>query len=209
MSMSYIYNCKLYKAHKDKDSINAAIINPINTELVKQIDDLQIVTEEEANVDDNIDDSLSFDSFQDDNLMDDSDSQLSSSEDDNDDEFKSFDDFNESDLDVDSEDGLASEDTLEVDPKSIQDSLDSSNDTSGVSRVVLKDNELWIHYNDKINLNNVMESVIYSMSEMYPDMEFNRLARTENAIVFIIDDSQSEENNDKSFEFEDEIDEEK
>lgn len=207
MSMSYIYNCKLYKAHRNKDSINAAIVSPINTELIKQIDDLQIITEESNNIEDNIDDSLSFDSFQSDDALDDSDNQSLDLDNDTDEELDSFDDFNQSDSDLDSEDDLENGDIQEVDPKVIQERLDDSSDTSGVSRVVLKDNELWIHYNDKINLNNIMESVIYSIIDMYPDAEFNRLARTENAIVFVVND-ESEKGDDEPSGVVDVIDEE-
>ena len=47
--------------------------------------------------------------------------------------------------------------------------------------------ELWIHYNDSINLNNVMEPVIAVLNAAnYFKLDFNRLARTENAIVFSI-----------------------
>ena len=50
-----------------------------------------------------------------------------------------------------------------------------------------------IHYNDSINLNNVMEPVISLLSNAgYSYLQFNRLARTENAIVFMINKSSSE-----------------
>lgn len=65
--------------------------------------------------------------------------------------------------------------------------LNSRSDTCGVSRVLIKDNELWVHYNDKINLNNVMGTAIELLNaSCYTYLEFNRLARTDNAIVFEI-----------------------
>lgn len=65
--------------------------------------------------------------------------------------------------------------------------LNSTEDTAGVCRIVIKEGELWIHYNDSINLNNVMEPVIALLNaSVYGSLDFNRLARTENAIVFSI-----------------------
>lgn len=65
--------------------------------------------------------------------------------------------------------------------------LNSRNDTQYVNRIMTKDNELWIYYEDKINLNTVMSSVIELLNASgYTYLEFNRLARTDNAIVFQI-----------------------
>lgn len=69
--------------------------------------------------------------------------------------------------------------------KRIKDSLNSREDTKGVNRILVKDKELWIYYQDKMNLNTVMAEVIeYLNSAGYTYLEFNRLARSENAIVF-------------------------
>ena len=69
--------------------------------------------------------------------------------------------------------------------------LNALADTAGVRRCVVKsDNELWIYYNDSINLNNVMEPVISVLNASdYSYLDFNRLARTDNAIVFSINES--------------------
>lgn len=74
----------------------------------------------------------------------------------------------------------------------INDSLDSimgllnaDAETSGVIRAAITDSELWLYYNDNTNLNNVMESVISRLnSASYTTLEFNRLARSNNAMVF-------------------------
>lgn len=72
---------------------------------------------------------------------------------------------------------------------SIKGMLNSRSDTCGVSRIQIKDRELWIHYNDNVNLNTIMEPVIALMnSSGYSKLNFNRLARTENAIVFFFDE---------------------
>ena len=63
--------------------------------------------------------------------------------------------------------------------------LNSDDDTQGVTRVCIKDDEMWIYYNDDMNLNNVMVDVIESLSASgYTYLQFNRLARSNNAIVF-------------------------
>lgn len=65
--------------------------------------------------------------------------------------------------------------------------LNSSEITNGVRRVnATQDSELWIYYNDDVNLNHVMESVISSVSTCCPNVQFSRLARTYNAVVFSV-----------------------
>lgn len=65
--------------------------------------------------------------------------------------------------------------------------LNARNSTAGVNRVSAKGDEVWIYYNDDINLNNVMTFVIDVLSAAnYHYLVFNRLARTDNAIVFTI-----------------------
>jgi hypothetical protein len=69
----------------------------------------------------------------------------------------------------------------------IKGTLNVRQDTTGVNRVQIKNDELWIYYNDDINLNNVMANVIGVLnSANYKYFEFNRLARTDNAIVFTV-----------------------
>ena len=78
--------------------------------------------------------------------------------------------------------------SLEVDI--IKGSLNVKEDTAGVSRIRVKDKELWIYYQDTVNLNNVMSFVIDTMNALgYTYLEFSRLARSDNAIVFDIYES--------------------
>lgn len=68
----------------------------------------------------------------------------------------------------------------------VKEMLNSEDSTSGVTLVMEHGDELWIHYNDKTNLNNIMEPVITALAkDGYNTLEFNRLARSENAIVFV------------------------
>ena len=50
-----------------------------------------------------------------------------------------------------------------------------------------KKHELWIYYNDNTNLNNVMQSVIDVVNALALKLlSFSRLARSDNAMVFDI-----------------------
>lgn len=76
----------------------------------------------------------------------------------------------------------------------IKGTLNSRQDTSGVIRTTVKDNEMWLYYNDSTNLNNVMAQVIDVVSNAgYNYLEFNRLARSDNAIVFEINPDTAQE----------------
>ena len=81
------------------------------------------------------------------------------------------------------------EDSGVQDAKSISDlvktSLNDNEDTAGVSRTAIKDDELWVYYEDSINLNKVMASAIETLNTLGYGLEFNRLARSDNAIVFL------------------------
>lgn len=72
-------------------------------------------------------------------------------------------------------------------PTEIKGLLNLRSDTSGVQRVAIKDQELWVYYSDNVNLNNNMVQVIEVIQAAnYYYLQFNRLARSDNAIVFEI-----------------------
>lgn len=67
----------------------------------------------------------------------------------------------------------------------VKSSLCQYPELSKFNRVLEKNNELWIYYNDDVNLNNIMGLVIEQLVDDHLDqLEFNRLARSDNAIVF-------------------------
>ena len=69
----------------------------------------------------------------------------------------------------------------------IKGTLNAREDTCGVTRLQVTDNELWIYYNDESNLNDKMVEVISVLNSTgYTYLKFNRLARSNNAIVFDI-----------------------
>lgn len=71
--------------------------------------------------------------------------------------------------------------------ESIKGTLNSQQLTCGVTRVAVKNDEVWCYYNYSVNLNEVMVKAIDLVSKAgYSYLEFNRLDRSYNAIVFVI-----------------------
>lgn len=83
----------------------------------------------------------------------------------------------------------------ELDLNELKYSLNNNDKTSGVSRIKTKNNELWIYYSDEINLNSIMVDAIEAVQSFDSDAEFNRLARSENAMVFQIPEGKANEGN--------------
>lgn len=78
-------------------------------------------------------------------------------------------------------------DDVVSDCETIKGTLNSREDTTGVNRLQVKDSELWIYYKDDTNLNDKMVEVIEALNAMgYTYLTFNRLARSNNAMVFDI-----------------------
>lgn len=202
-----IYSCKMYKNSKNKSKINAAIQNPVNQELVKQlskyIDDVKYKdTEDDLSKVSTIPNSTHSDSNHDasveDTKVDKSESAKSKFTHVSNRQVREFVPSQPSDT---SENSI---DTEEVEPSEVNDVKDEPfeevesntdindfkqmlNDTdniSGVNRTQKKNNEFWIYYNDNINLNNIMGDVIEFCCSRDSNLQFNRLARSENALVF-------------------------
>ena len=74
---------------------------------------------------------------------------------------------------------------------SIKTTLNDNAETKGVSRASIKDDELWVYYEDSINLNKVMANAIETLNSLDFELEFNRLARSDNAIVFLVETEES------------------
>lgn len=241
--MKAIFACKLYKASKRKAKIQAALQNPVNAELVKQLDEYlgeeyRPVTKIDGNVVETVPDKDTGSNSS-------SKSKrstghvpsgggglggLSSALSGLDDEPSISEKYGD---ELDAEGEAAFDATQGGDTSSTEDNTDDNDNatiastktqctpitadtvvtkplaenhvslsglagelkgtlnaraaTAGVSRVSTKNNEIWIHYNDDINLNNVMTAVIDTLnSANYHYLIFNRLARTDNAIVFTI-----------------------
>lgn len=223
--VSAIFASKLYQASSRKDRIHSAYMNPLNAELVQQIDSYvspkyqkMLNTEEQepadpqnldtANIGEGDGGASSGSSYSDRGGSSFSGGGVPGMITDEPDD-SSGDNIETEDVDVDPAGDESSEPevgesveqstviassctekdaALEVDI--IKGSLNVKDETSGVTRIRVKDKELWIYYQDSINLNSVMPDVIDTMNALgYTYLEFSRLARTDNAIVFDIYES--------------------
>lgn len=241
--MKSIYCSKLYKSSPRKDKIRAAMKNPLNAPLVKQLEEylddkyIDIIEFENSKdvVSDNSNDSVVDDSSVEqipggpnstpgssghssssnfeggsassvsdkvvdeleddaaDTILDPSDSSEPPIEDDLDDANSSTSVSNNSlsGLSYVNKSSILSNASydakLQLSPLEVAGILNSNSDTSGVMRTSVNDNEFWVYYNDKLNLNNVMGPAIVLLdSSSHSQLRFNRLARSDNAIVFDI-----------------------
>lgn len=211
--MKIIYSSKLYKASSRKDKIRANINNPINVELVQQIADY-VDANEPKQLDTKVNepsesvvkrsdhpapnrgaDKINHSSESDVSPSDDiepmpgliaDDKTISDEPQPAQPEDESAEEINESekltDDTVQGVEGICSS----IDINQIKDELNDSPLTEGVIRVANKAREIWVYFNDNTNLNDIMVNVIDSIFSRYgAQLEFNRLARSENAMVFL------------------------
>lgn len=69
----------------------------------------------------------------------------------------------------------------------IKGTLNGRAETAGIQRIAVDDKELWIYYEDKVNIGDIMVDVIEALNaSAYTYLTFSRLARSNNAIVFDI-----------------------
>ena len=213
MELKIIYSSKLYKASSRKDKIRANINNPINVELVQQIADY-VDANEPKQLDTKVNepsesvvkrsdhlapnrgaDKINHSSESDVSPSDDiepmpgliaDDKTISDEPQPAQPEDESAEEINQSekltDDTVQGAEGICSS----IDINRIKDELNDSPLTEGVIRVANKAREIWVYFNDNTNLNDIMVNVIDSIFSRYgAQLEFNRLARSENAMVFI------------------------
>ena len=220
--ISAVTSSRLYQSSSKQAHILAAIRNPVNKELVRQIgdyidgfnpeleesDQLGVdvpeagapAAEDDIVVDTKSDADSDADTLQDDKpAADTEDTEGSSdvSEDQEQNEDESAEDSVAESTSVVKSAVLGSEiiNSEYSDPRAlmftnvaaIRGTLNLRQDTCGVRDVRMIDNELWIYYNEDINLSAVMGpaiSVLYT-AEFY-NLEFNRLSRADNAMVFLV-----------------------
>lgn len=205
----------MFRSSSRKNHIKANIANPINVELVQQIQDLTDDSEdtvEKVNPSENKSErkilkgpssspsgglystSLSHGSEpSEDDIF------IPDETDNNGNKDENFDDSDS----LDTSDESVDEDTSDENVKSseaitavVEDELDinqlksilneSSSLTYGVSRISERNNEVWVYYNDDVNLNPMLSDIIYTVeSSKFKNLEFNRIARSDNAVVFV------------------------
>ena len=208
----------MFRSSSRKDHIRANIADPINVELVQQIQDLtddeDVVTAKpsegssantkERKILKGPSSSPSGGSYSpsfndgsepsDDDIFIPDEENVDDTVDDSNEENESLD--TEADLDNASTD-ISEEyvESSEAITAVVEDELDSnqlksilnegSSLTYGVSRISERKNEVWIYYNDDVNLNPMLSDIIYTVeSSKFNNLEFNRIARSDNAVVF-------------------------
>ena len=190
-----------------KSSIISALNNPINQELVKQLnkyvdwDEIKDLHDEDDSKKDNNEHEINEDNPKEDALShtkDESNKHVSKRQDKPSHSLDKHDDIkheeNEIDEDKDEEGNSKNEDEnnnvesstniAENIISSLQEKLNASQTCKGVSLVSCKGNEIWVRYNDNINLNDIMYDAIKCVTDISP-LTFNRLARFDNSIVFV------------------------
>lgn len=209
--MDWLYNSKLYKGSKYKSKINAAISNPLNKELVKQLDSyvnvkyVQKLAEEiddlkdrQENLEDEVLDSKESPDFNSDasNKFENADEIPADSEE-NIEEAPEKPEDSENLAETTKVSGISIESASFVTPSQIYQAtteipgmLNLRDDTHGALFASVKTgntNEFWIYYDESVDLNSVLGAVNSALlASGYYFLEFNRVSRDENAIVFTI-----------------------
>ena len=230
MRLQRIYSSKLYVTSTRKDKIHAAMQDPINAELVQQLEDYlsdtakaelkQAVAEEKQaeqaaqqsedttapapseghspapsggssrpSFTGNIMDDFGEDDLADLDVPDDlgDGSEAPAEESEPAEEPEPVESVTQEDKPITSATAIiwTTFDDVVSDCETIKATLNSREDTCGVTRLEVKDSELWVYYNDESNLNDKMVEVISVLNSTgYTYLKFNRLARSNNAIVF-------------------------
>ena len=200
--MKQLYACKMYKSSTRKSKIQAALSNPVNQPLVTQLrsylddeyrkeeilePDIEMKKEKGSPVKDEYIDESSTD---DKKVIDDNTKFSNPNGDKEDIDVEDADkgnDSSEDDNNVNSSKKCAIRSSIDLD--SLKGTMNAVSDTCGVQRVKIDEDkkELWVYYNDDINLNDIMTPLIELLeSSSYNYLIFNRLARSGNAVVFEI-----------------------
>lgn len=203
-----ILSSHIIRSDIHKSSIISALNNPINQELVKQLnkyvdwDEIKELQDKDDSKKDNKKDEIN--EINEDNVIeeapshtnDKSNKHVSKREDKPSHSLDKHDDIKhqENEIDEDKEDNSKNEDEnnnvesstniAENIISSLQEKLNASQTCKGVSLVSCKGNEIWVRYNDNINLNDIMYDAIKCVTDISP-LTFNRLARFDNSIVFV------------------------
>lgn len=179
-----ILSSHIIRSNKHRDQIKSAITDPINHELVQQLseyidwDDVDEEVIDELKGEDNKDD-VNEEEVPEEHIED---------EDTPDKPNKP----NKPDKPDKPEEDKAEEPELESATKiptnkiesAIKTTLTQLQSSKDINLISIKGNEIWVRYNDTVNLNDIMYDTIKCVTDN-TDLTFNRLARFDNSIVFI------------------------
>lgn len=185
-----ILSSHIIRSNKHRDQIKSAITDPINHELVQQLSeyiDWDDVDEEvidelkgENNKDDVNEEEISEDEINDEDKPD-KPSRLANS--DKPDTLDKPED-NKTEEPEEPELDSATHISLNKIESAIKTTLTQLQSSKDINLISIKGNEIWVRYNDTINLNDIMYDTIKCVTDN-TDLTFNRLARFDNSIVFI------------------------
>lgn len=183
--MKYIYGCKLFRSSDRKDHIRANIANPINTELVTQLSSMIDTVDDDTA--ETIADPIPEDAdstVEELDIVDDEDTDpVDSNDEDEDNSSTSEEDFPEAA--EPQSDNIDADDPTVDDIDRLEATLNSNSNTQGVIRCAEKDDEIWVYYNDDINISKILPDIMDELdASNITDMSFSRIARSNNAIVF-------------------------
>lgn len=188
--MNAIFACKLYKTSPRQAKIQAALADPINTELVLQLaeyieEDSAVFAEPEESEQATTESVQETEPSVSDEVTEPTDEK---DVEDTEDHSETDEELAESSESVSSTSVVNTFDLSEA--AAVKDMLNSDVNTLGVSRVAIKCGEFWAYYDDSVNLNSIMSAVIEKVDSLTNvGLEFNRLARSANAVVFQLPDA--------------------
>ena len=193
--MKWITNSKIFKASKYQDKVLAAIKDPINEPLVQQ---LNSYFEKDEEIKPEKNDLVEATPIHPDEVSENEDHELQDESQEENEEKTEDDESQEENEDETSHvEGASVLSSTYVDVSTVSQAvndipgiLNLREDTCGVTHVILRSgvsNEFWIYYNSDVDINKVLDSVHKTLLDNgYYFLEFNRVARDENAIVFVI-----------------------
>lgn len=189
-----ILSSHIIRSNKHRDQIKSAITDPINHELVQQLseyidwDDVDEKVIDELKSEDNKDD-VNEEEVPEEHIEDEDKPE--------EDKLHKPDKLNkptnpDSDKPDKPEEDKAEEPELESATKiptnkiesAIKTTLTQLQSSKDINLISIKGNEIWVRYNDTVNLNDIMYDTIKCVTDN-TDLTFNRLARFDNSIVFI------------------------
>lgn len=183
--MNYIYGAKLFRSSCRKEHIKANIANPINTELVTQLSSMIDTVDDDT--DETIVDPIPEDAdstAEEPDMVDDEDTNLADSNDEDEDNSSTSKEYFPETDELQS-DNIDAEDPTVDDTDRLESALNSNSNTQGVIRCAEKDDEIWVYYNDDINISKILPDIMDELdANNITDMSFSRIARSNNAIVF-------------------------
>lgn len=228
---------ELFKSSKNKSKILSTISNPINKELVKQLESyvkVSDLTEDDSSEDSKHEDSTESNSPSLENTADASSSEddktteqthtskpasfapnyssnksetddneeadSEGSDGDNNDEDKSSDNSDSNDVNESTSTNKlqiksSTYVTADIVAKAVNElpgALNLSDDTKGVDYAAFKTNEnnaneVWIYYDSEVDVSKILSNVVtYLLSSGYYYLQFNRVSRDDNALVFVV-----------------------